>query len=77
MKGREPTLTTPKFSLTVLDAAKASGFSENFMRVLIVRGDLPHIRVGRAVRVLVADLENFLRDHRHRGTVILSKGRVL
>jgi hypothetical protein len=64
MKRGEVTQTTPKFSLTVLDAAQASGFSENFIRLLIVRGDLPHVRVGRAVRGLVADLEDFLQQHR-------------
>jgi hypothetical protein len=42
----------------------ATGFSENYIRLLIFRRDLPHIRVGRAVRVLVGDLEDFLQRHR-------------
>jgi excisionase family DNA binding protein len=56
--------TSPKISVTVADAARATGFSENYIRLLISRRRLPHIRVGRAIRVLVADLDTFLLSHR-------------
>lgn len=57
--------TPPRLSVTVADAAHATGFSENYVRLLILRRDLPHVRVGRAIRVTVADLEAFLQRHRH------------
>jgi len=56
--------STPKLSINVPDAARATGFSENYIRLLISRRELPHVRVGRAVRVLVVDLEAFLQRHR-------------
>lgn len=55
---------TPKLSITVPDAAQSTGFSENYLRVLIARHELPHVRVGRAVRLMVSDLERFLQQHR-------------
>jgi len=57
MSTRDIAQVTP-LSLTVLDAARATGFSENYIRLLIVRRELPH------VRVLVGDLEDFLQRHR-------------
>jgi excisionase family DNA binding protein len=62
--------STPKLSITVHDAARATGFSENYIRLLITRRELPHIRIGRAVRVLIADLEAFLQRHRQEATDI-------
>jgi excisionase family DNA binding protein len=56
---------TPKLSITIREAAHSSGFSESYLRVLISRGTLAHLRIGRAVRVLVSDLESFLKGHRH------------
>ena len=56
--------SSPKLSITVLDASQATGFSENYLRLLIAQRALPHIRVGRAVRLMVSDLERFLQQHR-------------
>ncbi len=56
--------SSPKLSITVPDASQATGFSENYLRLLIARRVLPHIRVGRAVRLMVTDLEGFLAKHR-------------
>jgi excisionase family DNA binding protein len=63
---------TPKFtqigsklSITVAEAAHSTGFSENYLRLLMTRRRLPCVRVGRAIRLLVTDLEEFLRAHRH------------
>ena len=50
--------------MTVPEAARATGFSENYLRLLISRRTLAHVRVGRAVRIMSADLENFLVQHR-------------
>jgi excisionase family DNA binding protein len=55
---------SPKLSITVTAAAQATGFSENYLRLLIARHELPHVRVGRAVRLMVSDLERFLLEHR-------------
>jgi excisionase family DNA binding protein len=60
----KPNQVTPKLSITVPELARATGFSENYVRLLISRRTLPHVRVGRAVRVLVVDLERFLQQHR-------------
>ncbi len=56
--------STPTLSITVPDAARATGFSENYLRLLISRRALSHVRVGRAVRLMVSDLERFLQEHR-------------
>jgi excisionase family DNA binding protein len=56
--------SNPRLSITVPDAARATGFSANYVRLLIARRELPHVRVGRAVRVLIVDLETFLQQHR-------------
>ena len=55
---------TPKFSVTIADAAWAIALSENYLRLLAARGMLPYVRVGRAIRFMVSDLEQFLLDHR-------------
>lgn len=64
MKAPKRPQAFPKLSVTVPDAARATGFSENYLRLLIARRVLPHVRVGRAVRVTVYDLEQFLQQHR-------------
>jgi excisionase family DNA binding protein len=56
--------STPKISLTVAEAAEATGLSKNYLRLLIATGSLPCVRVGRAIRILVRDLEQFLQDRR-------------
>ena len=55
---------TSRLSVTVAEAARSTGFSENYIRLLMSRRALPCVRVGRAVRLLVRDLEEFLREHR-------------
>jgi excisionase family DNA binding protein len=59
--------SSPRISLTVAETAKATGLSETYLRLLIARHNLPCVRVGRAVRVLVRDLESFLAGNRHGG----------
>jgi excisionase family DNA binding protein len=65
MQSPKPTPVAPKLSLTIAEAAISTGFSENYIRLLMTRRVLPCVRVGRAVRVLVRDVEEFLRLHRH------------
>ena len=64
MKHTSTLQQTPKLSVTVAEAARSTGFSENYIRLLIGRRELPHVRVGRAVRLMVDDLERFLEQHR-------------
>ena len=64
MKNAKVTQTTTKLSVSVADAAQAMGFSQNYVRLLISRRLLPHVRVGRAVRLILSDLEQFLQQHR-------------
>lgn len=64
MKHTKTLQQTPKLSVTVAEAARSTGFSENYIRLLVARRLLPHVRVGRAVRLMVDDLERFLEQHR-------------
>ena len=64
MKHTNTIQQTPRLSVTVAEAARSTGFSENYIRLLIARLLLPHVRVGRAVRLMVDDLEQFLDQHR-------------
>ena len=64
MRQTEVLQRPPRLSVTVAEAADATGLSENYMRVLISQQRLPCVRVGRAVRVLVRDLEQFLESNR-------------
>jgi len=51
-------------AFTVVDAARYAGFSESYLRLLIGRGKLAHVRCGRSIRLLVSDLDHFLESHR-------------
>lgn len=47
--------------LTVDDVAEALQSSTKTVRRLIEHGDLPHLRVGRLVRVRPEDFERFIK----------------
>ncbi len=44
------------------EVAAATGLSRSMVYDLIGRGELPSIRVGKSVRVPVADLQQWIRD---------------
>ncbi len=44
------------------EVAAATGLSRSMVYELIGRGELPAIRVGKSVRVPVADLQQWIRD---------------
>lgn len=69
MSPHKATQVAPRLSVRVPEAARATGFSENYIRLLIAKRLLPHVRVGRAVRVLVTDIERFLQQHRQEADV--------
>lgn len=50
--------------LTVEDVAKFIGSSTKTVRRLIETGDLPHVRIGRLVRIHPMDLERFVQARR-------------
>jgi len=53
--------------LTSADAARALQISPRKLWELMTRGDIPHVRIGRAVRFRLEDLEKWIEDHRRRG----------
>lgn len=48
--------------LTVDDVAESLQSSAKTVRRLIEHGDLPHLRVGRLVRVRPEDFERFIKE---------------
>ena len=49
------------------EAAKYLGLSKSTVSLMTSRGDLPHYRIGRAVRYTKQDLDNFMKSHRVSG----------
>jgi excisionase family DNA binding protein len=47
-------------AMTVADAVLYTGLSDSYIRLLIVRRQLPHVRAGRAIWLLTEDLDSFL-----------------
>ena len=58
------THTTPKY-VTLAEASVYCSLSEKTLRRLISRGELPHYRPCRSVRLSLADLDQFLETTRH------------
>jgi excisionase family DNA binding protein len=46
--------------ISVNTAAERMGISPSMVRSLIARGDLPHFKIGRAVRLDPADVDRYL-----------------
>jgi excisionase family DNA binding protein len=59
--------TSPMLTLKVV--AKRLEISERHARRLIWSGAIPHHRIGRAIRILDADLQEYLANTRRLGTV--------
>lgn len=58
---REAVISDPL--VTVADAAGALAVSEKHMRRMIETRQIPHVRLGRAVRVRRSDLESLVDAH--------------
>jgi excisionase family DNA binding protein len=54
-------------STTMQGAGKYIGVSASWIRDGIKRGDIPYIKLGRAVRILFSDLDNLLESRRVSG----------
>ena len=69
--------TPAALALTVSALQAETGFSENHIRNLIARKELPCVRSGRAIRVLRRDLEDYLNRNRIPGREEQSGARTL
>ena len=47
--------------LKVTEAAEALGLSVHTLRAWIAKGQLTHVRLGGAIRILPSDLQEFIR----------------
>jgi predicted DNA-binding transcriptional regulator AlpA len=65
MKNTSAPLGTPKPTVDERDASHLTGFSTSYLRQARMRRvGPPFIKVGRAVRYRVEDLDQFLDSHR-------------
>lgn len=52
--------------VTVRGAARILSLGESTVYAMVASGELPHIQVGRAKRVAIADLERWIEQARKR-----------
>jgi len=65
--GPDSSNTTPRLALRPKEAARALGISERLLWSLTNRGEVPHLRMGRAVVYPIAALEAWLAQHASKG----------
>lgn len=58
-------MTTPKLLLKPSEVAEALNIGKTTTHQLIARGDLKSVRIGRAVRVPVDEVERYVRGDQH------------
>ena len=58
--GQENTGTTARLALRPREAARALGIGERLLWSMTNRGEIPHLRLGRAIVYPVAELERWL-----------------
>ena len=56
--------------LTAADAAKLLAVRPSWVYAAVREGWMPHVRLGRQVRFLRADLETFVVEHRANGRAV-------
>lgn len=61
--------------LTVKDVADRLKVSDRYIRLLIARGELPAVKLGRAVRIGVTDLVDFLEARKEKDETALRKSQ--
>jgi excisionase family DNA binding protein len=59
------------YLLTMDEVAEATRLSVRSVRRAIQRGDLPTVRLGRAVRIQSGDLVDFIERHTHSSNLTL------
>lgn len=60
-------MSTTQLALTVAEAAAALHLGRNTVYDLIRHGDLPSIRIGRAIRVPQAALQEWINSNTQKG----------
>ncbi|MHB8488115.1 MAG: helix-turn-helix domain-containing protein [Candidatus Dormibacteria bacterium] len=58
---------TSRALVTIKDAAAYLSCSRRHVERLLARGELPRVRLGRSVRIVVADLDRFIAAQRSEG----------
>ena len=59
---KKPTAPDDPLTLTLADAARICRCHVDTMRHRVLRGDIPHFRVGNKIRVRARDFEEFLMN---------------
>jgi excisionase family DNA binding protein len=59
--------SVPRALLNLNDAARYLGVSRRHVERLLARGELPRVRLGRSVRIVVADLDRLIAARRSEG----------
>ena len=60
-------IESPRLLLSTREAAKALSVCEKTLWTLTKNGELPVIRIGRAVRYSIADLQNWIQKNSENG----------
>ena len=58
--------TTRRLALRPKEASKALGIGERLLWSLTNRGEIPHLKVGKAVLYPIAELERWLSEQTHK-----------
>jgi excisionase family DNA binding protein len=58
---------TSRALVTVGDAAVYLSCSRRHLERLVARGELPRVKLGRAVRIAIADLDSYIETRRSEG----------
>jgi len=65
--GNDLDVPTLRALVTVGDAAAYLSCSRRHVERLLARGELPRVRLGRAVRIAVTDLDQYIADLKSAG----------
>lgn len=58
----DPAETTPRLALRPKEASKALGIGARLLWSMTNRGEIPHIKLGKAVLYPIAELERWLAE---------------
>jgi excisionase family DNA binding protein len=58
---------SPRALINLNDTARYLGVSRRHVERLLARGELPRVKLGRAVRVAVTDLDRYIATLRSEG----------
>jgi excisionase family DNA binding protein len=58
---------TSRALVTIKDSAAYLSCSRRHVERLLARGELPRVKLGRAVRIAIADLDSYIETRRSEG----------